>query len=377
MRLLIVSLDAYSLFFPETKFPFGGAEVRASIFARHLARDPDLHVTLMTLDQGTSDRQVDGVHVVSHPEKKGEGYWEAYRKPMKRIARVLSVRVDDTSTLEERLDALSPDAVLILGMSPTAVQLATYCRLQLKRFLFGCASDLDLSEHYRRGSTIEKDISGNDSTAYYTVFESSQAIFCQTPEQKHLLKERFGKDGVLLLNPIEIPVDSAVDERKEFDTLWIGKRNAIKRPELFLAMMAEQRHLKGLMILNGGIGGLSVPQNVQVIERVPFAETLNYFRRSRVFVNTSSVEGFANTFLQAAACGVPMISTGCDPNQMLSHYGAGVISSEDPGMIGRHISQLLADEQWYAQMSSAGLAYVRRFHDAQAVSEQLRKFITA
>src|SRR5207249_1389866 len=56
---------------------------------------------------------------------------------------------------------------------------------------------------------------------------------------------------------------------------------------------------------------------------VPFERTEALFAEAKLFVNTSRDEGFANTFLQAAACGTPIVSWAVNPEGILDRYQMG------------------------------------------------------
>ncbi len=113
--------------------------------------------------------------------------------------------------------------------------------------------------------------------------------------------------------------------------------------------------------------------NITLIERVPFEEIERYFAAARLFVNTSTFEGFPNTFLQAAKYGVPTVATDVDPGSMLSQRGGGVTCGGDFERFVESVRQLMTDEDEYAKRSAAALTYVRTYHDKEVVVAQFEK----
>lgn len=378
MKVLLVSNDAYSLFNKATHFPFGGAELRSWKFATGLHSSFRTDVSVITLDQGFHPTSFDGVTVFPHPERKGPGYWEKYKQPVKRVLRRLGLQKEPDEKLETLLDRIAPDVIMQLGMSPEAVRLCRYCRSNGKKFVFGCASDVDLDARFVKGAS-GKDISGNDLSGYWEVLDGADAILVQTPAQLELLEKRFNRKGTLLFNPVDLTTQpSTMKQPAAVDVFWVGKASRLKRPELFIALAKALPQHTFRMIVNGADYKTgSLPKNLEVIASVPYEAMDGYFSACRIFVNTSTAEGFANTFLQAAKAGVPVISMNCDPNGMLMQHGAGVLTGEPENELVKAVNNLLGDQQRCQSMAEAGRSYLARYHDEKKIIAQLHDLLGA
>jgi glycosyltransferase involved in cell wall biosynthesis len=92
-----------------------------------------------------------------------------------------------------------------------------------------------------------------------------------------------------------------------------------KRPELALELARRLPHRRFVMVGGPGLSGAALYErirreaaslpNVEMTGFLPLSEVEGRFDAARVLVNTSSIEGMPNTFLQAWARGVPTLGT--------------------------------------------------------------------
>ncbi len=75
--------------------------------------------------------------------------------------------------------------------------------------------------------------------------------------------------------------------------------------------------------------------NVTMLGPVRYADTGALFDRAKVFLNTSSIEGFPNTFLQAWIRGVPVVSF-FDPDGLVKRLQLGRIAASLDDMREAH-----------------------------------------
>src|SRR4029077_7625397 len=84
------------------------------------------------------------------------------------------------------------------------------------------------------------------------------------------------------------------------------------------------------------------------------AELVTLYRRAWLYVTPSTYEGFGLPYLEAMACGTPVVAT---PNpgsiELLDHGRYGVVAADEE--FGRRISSLLSDAPELAAMTARGL----------------------
>jgi phosphatidyl-myo-inositol alpha-mannosyltransferase len=143
--------------------------------------------------------------------------------------------------------------------------------------------------------------------------------------------------------------------------LFVGTLAGRKRGRFLLRAFADavrQAHPDATLTIVGDEG----PPCAGVTYRigVPDAELASLYRRSWAYVTPSTYEGFGLPYLEALACGTPVVAT---PNpgsvEILDHGNYGVIAAD--AEFGERISALLSDEQARARLSARGLGRARDY----------------
>lgn len=98
--------------------------------------------------------------------------------------------------------------------------------------------------------------------------------------------------------------------------------------------------------------------NLEFAGPVPYHDVGGMFESARLLVNTSEIEGFPNTYLQAWARGVPVV-TFLDPDGVIAREQLGrVVANEDE--MRRAVAELSSDEGGWQAVSARCRAYVER-----------------
>ena len=104
------------------------------------------------------------------------------------------------------------------------------------------------------------------------------------------------------------------------------------------------------------------------------------YNRSRLFLQTSHVEGFGLTAVEAMSCGAALVTTDNGGSREYAEHDSTALVS-DPGdcdaMVG-HAAALLDDPERCARLATAGRAYVQRFtwdRSAELLETFLRRYL--
>lgn len=300
-RLCLVLPNIYPVLANQGGLKFaGGAELRHSIAAR-LWAGMGYRVSVITLDHGQPEGEIiDGITVLkAHTPNGGLP-----------VLRFLHPRLNGVWRALKRADAdiyYQPCAGYLTGV------VAAFCRRHGRKSVFAGASDTDFIPDKLRIQYAR------DRWLYLRGLRNVDAITVQTERQRMLCLERLGHHADLIPNAYDAPY--ALPESKREYVLWVGGIRPVKRPDRFLEIARALPHIRFRMI-GGPVGqdsdaqtyferikteAASIP-NLEFLGFVPYADTEPHFDHASVFVNTSDVEGFPNTFLQAWARGIPTVS---------------------------------------------------------------------
>jgi len=115
--------------------------------------------------------------------------------------------------------------------------------------------------------------------------------------------------------------------------------------------------------------------NLLFLGAVPFGEMASWYDRSWLFVNTSTTEGFPNTFLEAWDRGLPAVAT-VDPDRLLSEGGLGFVC-KDVDEIAARIELLHRDRRLLAEIGERARAYVASEHQRDGIVSRYRNLIAS
>ena len=212
--------------------------------------------------------------------------------------------------------------------------------------------------------------------------DDSRVSPVQTTEQQQLLRERFDREGVLVSNPIDLQewdtraaaaLPSELHAGLDRFVLWMGRAEKIhKRPQVMIEIARLCPEVPILMLLNprdpavdAEIRG-AAPANVRIVTQVPFPLMPALFRKALACINTSSLEGFPNAFLQAAASRVPIVSLNVG-RSFLEHSHAGLFVGEDSGRAAETLRELVQSPSKQSEFGQSGRAFVEQNHAVESV----------
>jgi len=159
----------------------------------------------------------------------------------------------------------------------------------------------------------------------------------------------------------------------------VGRITKEKRPELFLMLAKKLPNFKFCMVASKhGPSKISTEHynkikndaskinNLDFIGYVPYYEINKYYKESALLINTSLVEGFPNTFLEAWGNNKPVITLDFDPDEIICNHKLGLHSKTFEQMI-KDIKTLLKNDELRKEMGINSRRYVEKEHDAKKI----------
>jgi len=335
----------------------GGAEVQQLMIIR-LLQSMGHEIGVVTGDFGQPERVVhQGITIDRMPAPKSAGI-PGLRFIHPRLTGCVAA-----------LGRQRPDVIYHRVCGAYLAACAYYRRRQRIKLMFASASDVDFAAEGKPGVTRR------DLWLFRWGLKRSDAILTQNLAQQRLLQQVWGRSGFIVPNCSDGPVAPLASFAGP--VLFVGTVKHIKRPDLFLelARAMPERQFKLVGGLGPGVKAGSYNEritaecksikNLEVLGFVPYAKVHEQFAGASLLVNTSPVEGFPNTFLQAWARGIPTLSfVGPEVEAGVS----GTLAVSDlPAMINRARALLNDPVQWAAQ-SAHCLDHFSRFHRPEAVA---------
>src|SRR5882672_1469379 len=252
--------------------------------------------------------------------------------------------------------------------------LAMFCRRFHKRFVFRAASDTDCD----RSRLLVR--FARDRWLYAYGLRRADAILVQSTSQAETLARNYGLAGRVAGMLVEKVQPAAA---RDIDVLWVSNIRRVKRPDRILELAEGLPKVK-IHMVGGPLPGEETlfsevnltakgKANVSFHGRLSYWDANELYGRARLLVNTSDVEGFPNSYLQAWIRGVPVVTL-IDPDGVIEREGLGV-GARSAAQIPDAINRLLRDPvAWKAASDRCRAFMSREYGDDKVLSAYLDTF---
>jgi len=319
-KICIVGLDAFGLLSGEGDLKYIGGETVQHVLLARAWRDLGYDVSIIVFDDGQGARRVvDGITAIAAQSRNGGLPGIKFFHPR-------------ASKLFSALAAADADVYYQSPAGAFTGITAWFCRMTGRKFIFRVASDSDCEKEHSRIKLWR------DRKLYEYGLRHADLVAVQTGFQGNMLRENHGLESDVVNMLVEPPRRATPPVKKDIDVLWLGNLRSLKRPEMVLELARQMPDVS--FTLAGGpcpfpsgytyfddvkAAAARLP-NVSMPGGVRYTESGEWFDRARIFLNTSSIEGFPNTFLQAWIRGVPVVSF-FDPDGLIRRLQLGQVAT--------------------------------------------------
>jgi glycosyltransferase involved in cell wall biosynthesis len=364
MKICFVGLDNLALVAPEYRHHrVGGESVQQTLLARALARRGH-EVCMVVADHGQADGAVwDAIRIF-------KAYRPAAGVP---VLRFVHPRWTGLWSALARADAelyYTSCAGMQVGL------VALFCRRFRRRFVYRAASNPDCDKSRVRDIVPI----ARDRWLYAHGLRRADAILVQSASQAEDLARSYGLASRVAAMLVEEPLAAAA---RDIDALWVGNIQRLKRPDRLLQLAAKLPEVKFHMVgapLPGQEAlfremreAAAAKTNLVFHGPLSYRDTNALYGRAKVLVNTSDIEGFPNSYLQAWIGGVPVVTL-IDPDRVIERQGLGV-AVRSPDEIAEAIRHLLGEPAAWKALSERCRAFMaREYAEDRALPAYLETF---
>ncbi len=362
VRICFVGLENLPVLAPEfERYRIGGAQLQQTLLAKALVRR-GFPVSMVVGDYGQQDGAI----------WSGVPTYKAYRAhegiP---VVRFVHPRWTKLCAAMRRAAA---DIYYVSCAGGQVGQVAMWAASNGRRMIFRVASDADCDPDRVLISFWR------DRKLYEWGLRRAAAILAQSVRQQELLHGNYGVGSSVASSLVDAPESLLPFPERDISLLWVSNIQQLKRPEMFLELAQRMPACTASMV------GGPLPKTQHLYQQVavcaarvsnltfhgqlPYRATNQVFDRARLVINTSEIEGFPNTFLQAWVRGIPVVSF-FDPDGVIQREGLGyAVASLDE--MARAADHLTRDSRAWHEVSARCRAYMaRRYSEDQILAPYL------
>ncbi len=359
-KICFVIPRAYEYFFPGIKPVGGGAEKQIFLLSKGLSNYNDFDVNLCLADFGQD----------KFMQKNNINFWRIHKLTDNKLAGLIKI----IKTLK-RVDA---DVYVFMAANFAIYFLTCYIKFVLKKkVVYLMAHDAEISFNSLKSHR-------NLFTAFLMqkTYKLVDLLIVQNQEQLSAEYKRKNKPTVLIPNPIEIVADDFdMDFANKSGTLWVGRLDPIKQPELFIEMANKFPDEKFTMIApvvpehkqygESIIRKLANCKNINYIAYVASNKILQYYKQAKVYAMTSEQEGFSNTMMEAMLSKCAVLSLNVNPNELFSSNENGLYAQGNFSLFVNNFERLINDNNLVKTLGQNAHNYIVSNHKFEVIVDEL------
>ncbi len=346
------------------KLQLGGVQIQCGLLAEEL-RKMEFEINFTSEDFGQKNTELingDLVHKIHNP------------MPIKYI-RILTKRLGLFSALE------SADADIYHQMAGVnrAWKIQKFTQMKKRKMVFTAVHIQDCNFDWVDVNQMNR----LSEYLYRRALSKVDAVVCLARYMKEELDKNFG------VNSKVIKVGHPVPEgpfRKDRIVVWAARLDRWKKPLKFVKLAKEFSSSDVKFVMVGPTAKTAKPgfdklvkkeaSKVENLEFIPGglsdSEIEELYSRALFFVNTSSSEGFPNTYVQSWMRETPVVALTVDPDGVIRKNQIGFHSETFERMV-EQCKSLIENDFLRARMGKRARKYAIREHNIEIMAKQYSK----
>lgn len=215
------------------------------------------------------------------------------------------------------------------------------------------------------------------------VFKRADLITAQSDEQFSLFEnQRKRKPDAVIKYMIETDVEP-ITKTSEQHILWVGRIDKFKQPDIFVELSKKYPQEKFVMIAP------IVPdfkefgenfrkenqnlQNLQIIDYVKPDDIHKYYADAKIYVMTSTGEGFSNAMMEAMLYSCPLLSYKVNSDRVITKHNTGLWANSNKEKFYQDFEKLINNIQLINELGANSRNYIVKNHDKSQVVPNFAK----
>ena len=345
--------------FNNKKQTFGGATVLLFNYAMELGKNHDVYCLT---------NEIDDIDYKEFPNLKFRFTFNKNDNYFKKIIK-----------FHKALRFVKPDIVIQHGLSRFSTFLGFYCRLFRMKFIFLFAHDRECRGRFQTSDRF--------NSLYPLLLFSTNYLIVQNDYQYEHVNNVFTKRKLFKIkNGFPINFSDFSDLSTKRNVLWVARLESWKRPELCIDAAIKNPEIPFVMIAPADERNKEYvlkiyetaknTKNITILDFVHYKDIDKYFAEARIFLNTSTEEGFPNTFLQACKNRTPIVSLNVNPDNFITEHRVGEFCDNDIDKMNCSIENIYNNDSVFKNYADRALEYAKENHCIEKNSQLLEKLFT-
>lgn len=211
-------------------------------------------------------------------------------------------------------------------------------------------------------------------------------IVVQTRRQAQLLQENYGRTADAVVANFHPPPVEPIDKRGPLSVIWIANLKRWKGPDVFVRLAHALRDRPEVRFIMVGaraaesgnqrwqhalMRDIEATPNLEYLGQRSHEEVNQLLARAHIFVNTSTHEGFPNTFIQSWLREVAVVSLQVDPDHVLERQQVGIAAGSEAALIAG-VRRLIENPDVRTGYALRGREYASASHSLRNTEELIR-----